>query len=84
VVIPELVEARWYYRLLHDQTATFIRTLLLLRGGPQLVLITMPWYLRDWKPERHRLVQVRKALQRGADRLSKRMSVPPRRGRTTR
>ncbi|MFZ5890725.1 MAG: APC family permease [Myxococcota bacterium] len=62
VVVPELIETRWYQRLLHNQTASFIRALLLLRGGPQIVVITTPWYLRDWLPERRRLLWRRRAL----------------------
>jgi hypothetical protein len=62
VVVPELIEARWYQRLLHNQTATVIRTLLLFRGGPQIVVVSTPWYLRDWLPERTRLQRIRDAL----------------------
>ncbi|HEY3667647.1 MAG TPA: APC family permease, partial [Polyangiaceae bacterium] len=59
VVIPELVERRWYQYFLHGQTASLLKTLLLLRGMPQLVIVTMPWYLKDWLPERHRLFHSR-------------------------
>jgi amino acid transporter len=62
VVVSELIEARWYQRLLHNQTATIIRALLLFRGGPQIVVITTPWYLRDWLPERKRLQRLRKSV----------------------
>lgn len=62
VVVSELIEARWYQRLLHNQTATLIRALLLFRGGPQIVVITTPWYLRDWLPERNRLARIRQAV----------------------
>jgi hypothetical protein len=53
VVIPELVEARWYHYLLHGQTAAILRHQLRARGGPELVIVNTPWYLRDWLPERH-------------------------------
>jgi amino acid transporter len=52
VVVPELVEPRWFYHLLHGHTAALMRALLLYRGGPQTVIVSMPWYLRDWRPER--------------------------------
>jgi amino acid transporter len=55
VIVPELVEARWYHYLLHNQTASILKTLLLFRGGPQIVLVSMPWYLSEWLPERRRL-----------------------------
>jgi amino acid transporter len=55
VIVPELVERRWYHYMLHNQTASILKTLLLFRGGPQIVLVSMPWYLSDWLPERRRL-----------------------------
>jgi amino acid transporter len=60
VVVPELVEPRWYHYLLHNQTASLLKTLLLFRGGPQIVLVSMPWYLQDWLPERRRLLSMRR------------------------
>jgi hypothetical protein len=64
VVIPELVEARWYHSLLHGQTAAILRHQLRARGGPQLVIVTTPWYLRDWLPERHWLSSFARRLWR--------------------
>jgi hypothetical protein len=55
VIVAELVEPRWYHFFLHTHTASVLRSLLLVRGGPQIVLIEAPWYLRDWIPERQRL-----------------------------
>jgi amino acid transporter len=55
VIIPQLVERRWYQMLLHGQTAGILKARLLMRGGPQVVVINTPWYLRDWLPERRRL-----------------------------
>lgn len=62
VVVPELIEPHWYQRLLHNQTAAVLKALLLLRGRPQIVIVTIPWYLRDWLPERRMLLRVRQAL----------------------
>ena len=45
IVIPELVETRWYQYLLHNQQATFLKASLLLRGGKNVVVINVPWYL---------------------------------------
>jgi amino acid transporter len=45
VIIPELVEARWYHYLLHNQRATMIKLALLFWGGPNVVTINVPWYL---------------------------------------
>jgi amino acid transporter len=47
VLVPELVERRWYHFLLSSHRATFLKGLLLLRGGPQVVVINTPWYLRE-------------------------------------
>ena len=45
VIIPELVEARWYHYLMHNQRAEVLKTLLLLRGNQKIVVINVPWYL---------------------------------------
>lgn len=46
VVVPELVELRWYHYLLFSHTATALKMMLLFRGGPQVVVVNAPWYLR--------------------------------------
>ncbi len=46
VVVPELVERRWYHLLLHSHRATLLKGLLLMRGGPNIIIINTPWYLR--------------------------------------
>ena len=55
VIVPELVERRWYHFLLHTHSASLLKTLLLFQGGPQVVIVSAPWYLRDWLPERRNL-----------------------------
>jgi amino acid transporter len=47
VVVPELVDSRWYDFLLRSHRATMLKGLLLLRGGPRVIVINTPWYLRD-------------------------------------
>jgi amino acid transporter len=47
VVMPRLIEPRWRYYLLHNVTPTLLRTFILFRGGPRIVLIDVPWYLSD-------------------------------------
>jgi hypothetical protein len=54
VVVPELVEARWYHHFLHNHTASMMKALLLYRGGPQTVIVNVPFYLRLWGRERRR------------------------------
>jgi hypothetical protein len=51
VVVPELAERRWYHVLLQSHPASMLRAMLLLRGGPRVVVISAPWYERDWKEE---------------------------------
>ena len=46
VVIPALVESRWYYFLLHNHRSQVLRALLLLSGEQRITVITMPWYLQ--------------------------------------
>ena len=45
VIIPQLVEHRWYHYLLHNQRASILKALLLLRGDQRVVVINVPWYL---------------------------------------
>jgi amino acid transporter len=44
VMIPELVEKRWYHFIFRHRV-TLLKGLLLLRGGRQILIITTPWYL---------------------------------------
>ena len=46
VIVPELVEKKWYHFLVSHRT-TLLKRLLLLKGGPQIVIINAPWYLRE-------------------------------------
>jgi len=45
VLIPELVERRWYHYLLHNQRAEWLRALLLAKGSQQIILVNVPWYI---------------------------------------
>ena len=47
VVIPELVEARWYHYFLHNQRATALKTRLYFRNDPRVVVANVPWYLHQ-------------------------------------
>ena len=46
VIIPELVEARWYYLFLHNNRSALLKALLLLNGGQHITTIDVPWYLK--------------------------------------
>ena len=45
VLLPELIESRWYFYLLHNHRATLLKTMLYLRGAQQTVVANIPWYL---------------------------------------
>lgn len=45
VVIPELVQTKWWQYLLHNQSALALRTVLFLAGDKRVVVITVPYYL---------------------------------------
>jgi amino acid transporter len=51
VVVPELVQREWYHFFIPHR-ATLIKELLLLKGGPQIVIVDVPWYLREEKPKK--------------------------------
>jgi amino acid transporter len=46
VIVPELVQRHWYNFLVRPR-AWLLKTWLLLRAGPQVVIIDAPWYARD-------------------------------------
>jgi amino acid transporter len=54
VVVPELVENRWYYRLLHNNRSSILKTLLLFKGSQRTIIINIPWYLGDQEPDHQR------------------------------
>src|SRR5260221_2849287 len=50
VLIPQLVEARWYYSFLHNRRAAILRTLLMLKGRNRILIINVPWNLEKELP----------------------------------
>jgi amino acid transporter len=47
LVIPELVEPRWWEHLLHNNAATTLKAMLLLRGDERVVVLNTPWFLHE-------------------------------------
>jgi len=47
VLIPELVERRWYLNLLHNHRSAVLKALLLFQGDRRITVINIPWYLPD-------------------------------------
>lgn len=49
VVLPEVVPARWWHNLLHNQTALLLKTVLFYRrnrSAEERVIIDVPYHLR--------------------------------------
>ena len=46
VVVPNLVERRWYQRFLHNQHGELLTALLMLNGDQRIVIVNVPWYLQ--------------------------------------
>lgn len=47
VVIPELVEDRWYEYFLHNQRGRLLEWVLLARGNPRIFTVSAPWYVGE-------------------------------------
>lgn len=47
VLVPELVERRWYYFLLHNQRANALKVILYTKGDRRIIVVNVPWYLRS-------------------------------------
>lgn len=47
VLVPELIERRWYYYLLHNQRAAALKLLLYAKGDRRIIVVNVPWYLRS-------------------------------------
>jgi len=45
VIIPELIEKRWYEYPLHNQRSSWLRTALLRKRTQRVAVIVVPWYL---------------------------------------
>ncbi len=45
VVLPDLVERRWWMNVLHNHRADVLREILLRHGTRKVVVISVPWYV---------------------------------------
>jgi len=45
VVIPELVEDKWYEYFLHNQRGRLLEWILLARGNERIFTVSAPWYV---------------------------------------
>jgi hypothetical protein len=47
VVIPELVEDRWYEYFLHNQRGRLLEWVLLVHGNERIFIVSAPWYVHE-------------------------------------
>ena len=47
VLVPELVESRWIFNLLHNNRPALLKAMLLFKGNQRVMVINMPWYLHS-------------------------------------
>jgi hypothetical protein len=72
VVVPELVDRKWYDLFLGSHRATLLKGLLWLRGGPRVLVINTPWYLHNEDEEQHITDASKRERRRGlSDRRSR-------------
>jgi amino acid transporter len=50
VLVPQLIESRWYYSLMHNRRADILKTVLLLKGRNRIVIVNVPWNLEKELP----------------------------------
>ena len=50
VLVPQLIESRWYYSLLHNRRADILKTVLLLKGRNRILIVNVPWNLEKELP----------------------------------
>ena len=45
VIVPQLIKAHWWQRLLHDRRGERLKQALLQRGGHGIVVVNVPWHV---------------------------------------
>ena len=50
VLVPQLIESRWYYSLLHNRRADILKTVLLIKGRNRILIVNVPWNLEKELP----------------------------------
>ena len=51
IVLPELVEGRWWGYVMHTHRERRLRARLLRYGGPDVTVVSVPWQLQSSRPE---------------------------------
>jgi amino acid transporter len=47
VLIPEMIEHHWWHYFLENNRAELLKALLLLKGNQRIILVNVPWYLKN-------------------------------------
>jgi amino acid transporter len=47
VMIPEMIEHHWWHYFLENNRAELLKALLLLKGNQRIILVNVPWYLKN-------------------------------------
>ncbi|HEY1902585.1 MAG TPA: APC family permease [Terracidiphilus sp.] len=47
VLVPELVVRHWWENLMHNRRADLLKVILLVRGNQRIIVINIPWYLKE-------------------------------------
>lgn len=47
VIVPEVVERRWFHFLIHSHRPALLKAYLFLKGGSRVIVMNAPWYIRD-------------------------------------
>jgi amino acid transporter len=49
ILVPQLVESKWYYTFMHNQRATILKTRLLMECQNRILIVNIPWKLEQRK-----------------------------------
>jgi amino acid transporter len=47
VLIPEMIEHHWWHYFLENNRAELLKALLLLKGNQRILIVNVPWYLKN-------------------------------------
>jgi hypothetical protein len=73
VLVPELMERRWWQFLLHTHRGKYLRAALLHSGGSDVVVIDVPWHLEAPSPEKADATRPERAEEKAADAALRRL-----------
>jgi hypothetical protein len=71
VVIPEMVEEKWYEYFLHNQRSRLLEWSLLAKGNQRIYTVAAPYYLSTAKREEAEAAKIGAAAELNGGRVSK-------------